>query len=375
MFKKVLAAILAVSMILLAFGCGQKQTGESTEPARQSAAGDGQKIAIIIGEQAQNPELFAAVSEIARTYDNSIMIVKYAANYYADPEAVTNIAQTIAGDENVQAIIFADGVYGTGAAVQKVHAMRPDLSIAVCNPHEGSVNMKGASFVLSVDFPALGEAMVKQAKDMGAENFVLYTTNRHLKYSSVVALRKAAEDACKAQKMTFKLASSIDRLADGRDLDTAKLFIAEDAARKNEKFGEKTALVSTDAQVQGAVAKEALRYGMFMPGTFLPSPLSIAADLGVDLTGHETDSQYAHMQMYADSGRTPGHIATWGFSAPIAFVQTALDWAINVVGGAGKATSVDDVQKLLSAHTADQAVTVTTDANGAYLVQSEAHVL
>ena len=374
MLKKVLAALLAVCLILLTFGCGQK-SDENGEPTRKSAAEDGQKIAIIIGEQEQNPELFAAVSELARTYDDSLMIVKYASNYYADPEAVTNIARTIAADENVQAVIFADGVKGTGAAVQKVREMRTDMCIVVCDPHEGSVNVKDADLVLSVDFPALGEAMVKQAKDMGAQTFVFYTTNRHLKYSSVVALRLAAEDACKSQKMTFKLASSVDMLEDSRDLDTAKLFIAEDAARKNEKFGKKTALFSTDPQVQGAVAAQALRYDMAMPATFLPSPLSIAADLGVDMTGHETDSAYAMEQLLADDARTPGRLATWGFSAAIAFVQTALDWAIGVVGGNGRVTTTEDVQKLLQAHTFDNAVTVTKDANNAYLVQSKLELL
>ena len=371
MVKKILAVLLCVCLAVLTFGCGKQPEDADTESTRKSAAEDGQRIAIIIGDQSQNPELFAAVAEVARTYDNSVMVLKYAENYYADPDAVKTIAETVAVDENVQAIIFADGVKGTGAAVQRVREMRTDMCIVVCNPHEGSANTREADLVLSVDFPALGEAMVKQAKEMGAKNFVFYTNNRHLKYSSVIALRSAAEEACKEQKMTFKAAMSIDLREDGRDLDSAKLYIAEDASRKNDKFGKSTALVCTEPQVQGAVASEALRYGMVMPATFLPSPLSIAADLGVDLTGHETDSAYAMTQLQADKTRTSGHLATWSFSAGIALFQTALDWTIGILGGNGRATSTDDVQKLLGTHTDGASVTVTTDAYNAFLVQSD----
>lgn len=371
MFKKCLAALLAVCLILLSFGCGQKPGGESTETTLKSAAEDGQKVAIIVGEKSVDPETFSAASEIARAYDSSLMLLTFGAEYAADPDAIKTLAEKVAGDDSVQAILFANGVKGTGTAVQRVREMRSDICIAVCNPHEGSVNMHGADLVLSVDFPALGEAMVNKAKDMGAENFVFYTTNRHMKYSSVVALRSAAEDACKQQKMTFKLASSVDLLENGRDLETAKLYIAEDAARKNEKFGQKTALVSTEPQVQGAVAAEAVRYGMVMPATFLPSPLLLAADLGVDMTGHETDSAYALEQIRAGESGAAGHVATWGFSANTAFLQAVLDWTSRVVGGGGRAVTTDEMQELLIPYTFGADVTVTKDANGAFLVQSE----
>ncbi|MBQ7543176.1 MAG: DUF3798 domain-containing protein [Clostridia bacterium] len=375
MLKRILAAALAVCLVLLTFGCGQNADEQETQPTRKSAAEGGQRIAIIIGDQSQNPEIYAAAAEIARTYDDSIMIVKYAQNYYMDNTAVSEIASTVAENDSVTAMIFADGVTGTGEAVKKVREMRSDMYIAVCNPHEGSVEMHDANLVLSVDFPALGEQMVKKAKEMGAESFVFYTTNRHLKYSSVVALRNAVEEACKAEKMTFKAMSSVDLYDESRTLEIAKQYLAEDAARQMEKFGAKTALFCTEPQVQGALAAQAIRHGMVMPATFMPSPLSLAADLGVDLTGHETDSAYALEQLKAGDSGAAGHVATWSFSAYAAFLQAALDAAIGAVNDSGPAASVKSVTDLLTANNGGTAVTVTTDANKAYLVQSGLVVL
>ena len=375
MLKRILAAVLAVCLVLLSFGCGKKADGDSGQPSRLSATRDGSRLAVVIGGEEQDPETYAAATELAQTFDETLMIVKYADDFYADYTAVQNIAETVAGDDNVSAIIFANGVKGTGKAVQAVREKRSDLCIVVCNPHEGSVEMKGADLVLSVDFAALGRQMVEKAKEMGAENFVFYTTNRHLKYSSVVAMRSAAEDACKAQKMTFKAASCVDIFDDGRDPETAKRYIAEDAARQKNKLGQKTALFCTVPQVQGAVAAEAVRNGMVMSESFLPSPLLLAQDLGVDLKDHANDSAWALRQLKSGKSGAAGHVATWGFSVTNALLQTALAYASAVVSGGTKTYDVDAVQSILKEYTDGAAVTVTTDANGAYLVMSDSVTL
>ena len=147
------------------------------------------------------------------------------------------------------------------------------------------------------------------------------------------------------------------------------------AQKSSEKFGTKTALFCTEPQVQGALAAQAIRHGMVMPATFMPSPLSLAADLGVDLTGHETDSAYALEQLKAGDSGAAGHVATWSFSAYAAFLQAALDAAIGAVNDSGPAASVKSVTDLLTANNGGTAVTVTTDANKAYLVQSGLVVL
>ena len=369
MCRRLLAAFLAVLMILLTFGCGKTADGKTT--AQNSDTADNGKIAIITGASEQAPELYAVASKIAKAHPESVLLLKYGEDFYANPTAVQRAAKAAAENQNVKAIIFADGVNGTASAVKMVREMRSDMCIVVCNPHEGSIESKTADLMLSVDFPALGETAAEKAKEMGAENFVFYSTRRHLQYSSVVALRKAAEDACKEAGIAFYATSSIDLYETGRTLESAKQYLAEDAARQEEKHGKKTALFCTEPQVQGALAADAAAHGMVMPAAFMPSPLALAADLGVDLTGHETDSAYAVQQLGEDSVGVKGIVATWSFSAYAAFLQAACDYAAGVLSGSGEAASVDSVQELLKPYTDGAQITVKTDALGAYLVQSE----
>ncbi len=369
MYRRVLAAVLAVCLLLLTFGCGNG-TADPKQSVDDDSAENG-KIAIVLGDQTQCPEVYAAASEIARSHPASVMLLKYAGNFHTDLNAVTNIAKAAAENDNIKVILFADGVKGTGAAVQAVREARDDVCIVVCNPHEGSVEMKGANLILSVDFPALGRAMVEKAKEMGAENFIFYTTNRHLKYSSVVALRRAAEMACEDEGLTFKLSTSVDLYDRGRTLESAKKFLYEDVSRMDETLGKKTALVCTEPQVQGALAAQAILREMVMPATFMPSPLSLSADLSADLTDHYTDSAYAMEQLRAENIGATGRVATWGFSAYTTFLQAAYAYAAGVLNGSGTQTTIDDVQKQIANYAAGAQITVTTDANGAYLVQSE----
>ena len=325
----------------------------------------------MIGDPDQAPEVYAAANEIAAAHPESVMLVKYSANFHSDPAAVTNVAVNVAANPNVKAILFADGVKGTAAAIKAVREKRDDICIVVCNPHESTLESKDADLMLSVDFPALGTAMVEKAKEMGAENFVFYSTRRHLKYGSVIALRKAAEDACKDEGLAFYPTASIDLYENGRTLETAKTYLGEDAARKDEKYGKKTALFCTEPQVQGALATEAVRHGMVMPATFMPSPISLCVDLGIDVTDHRTDSVYAMEQLGADGVGAKGVAATWGFSAYVAFIQAAYDYAAGVLEGSEETASVERVEALLADHTAGAKFTVNTDANGAFLVQSD----
>ncbi len=369
MGRRITAALLAVLMILLTFGCG-KGSGDPKKTTKDPAQIAG-KIAIMAGDRSQSPEVFAAASKIASANPESVMLLKYPDDFYVDPNGLMNVAVAAAENQAVKAIVFADGVKGTGAAVRAVREARDDICIVVCNPHEGSTETKDADLVLSVDFPALAQGMVEKAKEMGAENVVLYSHDRHRKYSSVVALRRELELACEDKNVTFKSANSVDLYENGRSLEAAKLFLGEDAPRKLEKFGEKTALICTEPQAQGALAAAAIRYGMIMPGTFLPSPLAIAADLGVDLTNHETDSKYALEKLRADEIGAAGHVATWSFSAYVAFLNAAFDYAVSAVNGSAAKPTVDTVKSWIEKYTDGAEVAVSTDANFAYLVKSD----
>ena len=377
MFKKCFAGMLAVMLLLLCFACGQTAEGgttaatkaEATEVETNPIEGDG-KIAVIVGNAEQEPELYPTAKQLSDAYGDTLMILGYSPSYYAVATGLTDSAVAAARDPSVKALVFAGGVNGTANAAEAARRERDDLYIIVCNPLEGTDAFKEtADLVLSVDFAALANKMVQDAKSFGAENFLFYTTDRSLKLSAIRALRTAVNDACKSAGLTSKALSCVDIYAAGKTLDMAKRYLAEDALRKAESIGKKTALFCTEPFVQGALAEAAAAQGMFMPASFLPSPIALADGLGLTLTGHEADSAYALAQLQAaakDNG-TAGHVMTWSFSTPIVFLQAAVDQACAVLDGGAEATA-DSVQTLVQSHT-DASLTVTADGN-VFLVDS-----
>lgn len=366
MAKRILAALLCVVLICLCVGCGKKTEGTDTSDVATTtkAVKKGEKISIIIEGAEENPIQYHAATEISKAYGDAVSVTTFPQGYISDISKATQVAMAIAKDTEVTAIIFATGVPGTFAAVKQVRAERTDVKMVVCNPVEDPALFTNfANLVLSVDYTALANDAVKAAKQAGAKNYVFYTTNRHLKYDYAQSLRTAMEAACKKEKLTFKASVCVDTQEQGRDLATAKLYIAEDAVRVIDKLGKDTALFCVDPAVQGAVAKAAVTHGMYMPVSYLPGPLAIAADLGVDMTGHESDTAYA-MEKLKETAKTSGaagHVGTWGFDTESTFLNAVMD----LLNGK-EAMSEEKVTAALNAHANGSSIKLTKVDSGIY---------
>ena len=353
MTKRILAALLAVTLAFVCFGCGAKETKDN-QPVANAIKGDG-KIALVVGTAEQEPELAAAAQTLATLYGDALVTINYPEHFAVDDTALASAADKAVQDENVKVVIFAGGVNGTAKAAARVRELREDMAIIVCNPLEGIDSVRlTANLVFSLDFAAFADALVQNAKTMGAENFVFYTTDRSLQLPVIRELRTAVESGCKAQKLTCKAASCVDIYEEGKTVDMAKEYIAEDAERKREKFGEKTALFCTEPTVQGTLAGAAALFKMVVPATFLPSPILPAEFFEIDLTGHETDGAYAFdaLQKSAEDNGIHGRVATWSFSEPIVALLAAVDYACAFLSGdAGLMVDADAVDGYVRAHT------------------------
>lgn len=374
MCKRIIAGLTALLLLCLCFGCGQKADDRTTAStaagtkenviATNAVDADG-KIAVIVGNADQEPELYPAARQLSDAYGDSLMILGYSASYYLSGTGLNESALAAAGDPLVKVLIFAGGVYGTANAAKQARAARDDLYIIVCNPLEGAEAFADcADLVLTVDFDALAEGMVAYAKEQGAKAFVFYTTSRTLKQGAMRALRTEVETLCEKEKITCKAVSCIDILESQKPLDYAQRYIGEDTLRRFEEFGAETALFATEREIQGTLAQDAAKHGMTVPAVFPPSPIALASSLGVDLTGHETDSAYALAQVkktaaeegWADCART------WSFSAPIVFLQAAVDHACAVINGSAQTATQDGVQAYIASHT-DADFTVSAEGS------------
>ena len=379
MVKRILASLLAVTLALLCFGCGAKHTGDPKSGETAAEVADGSKIALIVGTAAQEPELAAAAQSLAALYGDALVQLHYPSDYAQDETALTAVADQAVKDEAVKAVIFAGGVNGTAAAAARVRALREDMCIIVCNPIEGVDRVRlTANLVFSLDFAAFADALVRNAKAMGAENLVFFTTDRELKLAVPAELRTAAESACKAQKLTFKAVTSVDIYEKGKTADLAKQYIAEDVERRAEQLGKKTAFFATQPIVQGALAKAAAAQQVLMPAAYLPSPIALASELGADLTGHETDSAFALKALQdaaADNG-TKGRVAVWGFSEPAAALLAAMDYAAAFTSGdAGLMADGEQITGFVRAHTDVPFTFADSGFSNVFLFRSDALTL
>ncbi len=375
--KRVLSLILALSLVLCAFGCGGKdETNNNDENAPvEEIAG---KVALLIGSQESDSETFSKAVEYSKKYGNDVMIIGYDPYAYGQNDTIEKVSVSIADDPEVKAMIFSNGVDGTEDAVKQVREKRTDMFIMVCNPVEGiDAVSKYADVVISLDFTEFGKELVDASKGMGAENFVFYSFERHLKYPAIRQLRTAVETACAEKEMTFKFATSVDAYERSRDIDTAKLYIREDATRKENKFGKETVLFTTDNLVQNVVAEETVKHGFMMVSSFLPSPVAIAEAFGISLLEKPTDSAYVmeNLRTAVSEKGMSGRIATWGCSVPVLMLEACFNYALDVVEDKAKDATVESMTELLNTYSYGAEIKVTKAECGAFLISSELEVL
>ena len=373
MLKRIMSFLMAAVLLLLCFGCGAKTPDDPSDKPVELA--DGSKIALIVGSAAQELELAAAAEALAAQYGDALVVLNYPEKFATEDEALTSVADKAMQDKDVKAVIFAGGVNGTAKAAARVRELRSDTCIAVCNPLEGVDSVRlTANLIFSIDLDAYADALVKNAKAMGAKNLIFYTTDRELQLSVPSTLRGSVMKKCKAEKLTCKAAAGIDRYEKGKTADLATEYILADAERKLLKYGENTALFGTDPFVQGALAQGAANQKIYMPSVFLPSPILLATELGIDIAGHETDSAFAlkALQDAAAENGTKGRVSTWSFSEPVVSLLAAMEYAAAVTrGDAGLRVDADQVAGYVQAHT-DAAFTFSESGyDNVYLFNGE----
>lgn len=360
MLKRILAGLVALTLVLLCFGCS-KNTQKVKFP-------EDTKIAVFVEDQNKDPESYAAAAELAKTYGDNVLVLGLGEAYETNTNIISETALATAKDPQVKAMIFAAGVEGVCRAARMVREQNADMLIVCCSPREGNELLSHyADMTLNVDFAALAENMVQNSKTLGAKSFVFYTTPAMLKYAYTRDFRTAVESACKKEKLTYKSAMCVDLTEQGRDVDMAKQFIREDLARKEEKLGKEVAVFTTDPVVQGVLATEAAARGMTMASTFMPSPILLASSMNISLAEHETDSAYAMEQLRASD--VHGHAATWNTSSRIAMLKTAFAYVTSIlVDGADTWIEADALTEMAKPFAPD--ITFKGVYDGIFLLQS-----
>lgn len=278
MFKKIIAALMALTMIFSLASCKGKDnpTDETTKAAKQPLADvtsqalniPDKKVAILVAAESQYTEDYIAAKELEEKFPDKITVKEYpetSSLVAGDPE-IMKISREIAGDSAYGAIIYARATHYTADSIRVAKEVNPDIK-TICVEPEGSVDRlsKKADLVLCVDWVKAANDIVTSAKEQGAEYFLMFSHTRHIQGSSSLdslvmlyaTAKNAFETACEEQGISFVFDAAPDPTYSGGINDVNK-YMREAVARQiyqGNIDGKNVAVFSTDTFAQKELLK------------------------------------------------------------------------------------------------------------------------
>ena len=343
MKKKILALLLVGLLLISAVGCGKQEApaGSGEDSNGEEAGGEevgggeelGFKIGLVTGTVSQGEEEFRAGENLVAKYGKDVIKhVTYPDKFTEEQE--TTIAQitSLSADEDVKAIIICQAVPGTAAAIDKIKETRDDILFVLGVPHEDPDTVASrADVILELDQLKRGESIIRTAKEMGAKTFIHYSFPRHMSYELLSQRRDIFKETCEEIGLEFVEVDAPDPTGDA-GVAGSQQFILEDVPRQIEKYGEDTALFSTNCAMQEPLIKSALETGAIYPEQCCPSPYhAYPGALGIQIPEDKAgDLDYLAEQIsekVAEKGGT-GRFGTWTYSANMAMIDAGAEYAM-----------------------------------------------
>ncbi|MFQ5503837.1 MAG: DUF3798 domain-containing protein, partial [Planctomycetota bacterium] len=224
------------------------------------------KIGILTGTVSQGEDEFRGAERVIARYGRDKVIHKtYPDNFMTEQETTVTQILEMANDPDVKAIIIAQAIPGTLPAIKKARRRRKDLVFILVAPQEDPVQIaRYADLAIQTDDLLRGKTMVEQAKKMGAKTFVHYTFPRHMSMEILARRRDIMRKTCEKLGMNFVVINAPDPTGD-QGIAGSQKFILEDVPRELAKYGEDTALFSTNCAMQEPLIRAALDGGAVFP--------------------------------------------------------------------------------------------------------------
>ena len=315
MYKKIVALVLTLGLLLSCTACSQKNESAKQNPQTEKPK---YKIGIMTGTVSQGEEEYRAAERMKKKYGDMIVLQTYPDKFTVEQETTISNALSLAADPDVKAIVIVQAVAGMAAAIDKVKEKRPDiLTFAGCPGEDPSVIGRAADVVNSQDVAGMGASIVQQAKKMGAKTFIHYSFPRHMSNQLNAGRRDGIRKTCEELGIKFVDVTAPDPMSDAGIAGTQQ-FILEDIPRKIKEYGKDTAIFGTNAAMQDPMIKTCVEQKAIFPQQADPSPFNgYPTALGIQIPEDKKgDISFMIEQIktkLAEKGVT-GRFATW--SAP-----------------------------------------------------------
>lgn len=251
LFAKIISVILILVLVFSFAACKDNKNETITEPEK--------KVAILVAPEAQYPEDYKAAQELAAEYPEKIIVKEYSDSRIlraGDPE-IMQYSKELASDPEIGAIIYARATQFTTNAIREAESVNPEIVTICVEPEESIETISSlANLVFCADWAKVAADTVAEAKERGAEHFVVFSINRHITNNPMyTSLNTAFKNECEAQGLKYVYDNSVDPIYSS-GIKGAQLYIRESIARlyNNDKIsGTNVALFSTDSSVQSTL--------------------------------------------------------------------------------------------------------------------------
>ena len=351
-----LFATLALPLLLVGpSGCGNKPAGD-TQASTQTASAPERaidfKIGVMTGTVSQGEDEFRAGQMITKKYGaDHVKHVTYPDNFMNEQETVIAQLVGLADDPDVKVIVIGQAVPGSLPAVRKIREKRPDIKIAMVEPHEDPAMINAeADIAIQPDQLARGRTIMAVAKKMGVTDFIHYSFPRHMSQELLARRRDIMKTEATTQGIQFHFVTAPDPMGEA-GVAGSQQFIKEDVPRELQKLGPKTAFFSTNCGMQDPLIQTVLTTGGYVPEQCCPSPThGYPTALGIRIPPDKAgDFHYinAENERVITEHKMNGHFATWPVPEVILNMRAMTDLLVDSVEGKANYQDPATVQKYI----------------------------
>lgn len=272
LFRKITAVLLILVLVFSFAACKNNASEKVVEPEK--------KVAILVAPEAQYPEDYRAAQELAAEYPEKVIVKEYSDSRIlraGDPE-IMQFSKELASDPEIGAIIYARATQFTTNAIRSAETVNKDIVTVCIEPEESIETISSiADLVFCADWAKVAADAVAEAKERGAEHFVVFSINRHITNNPMYsALNAAFKAECEAQGVSYVYDNAVDPIYSS-GIKGAQLYIKEAIARlynNNKISGNNVALFSTDSSVQSTLVEVAKDRGLIYTCPSFPTAYS-----------------------------------------------------------------------------------------------------
>lgn len=345
--KKVLALVLACIMLVSIVACTAPGAGTKSSSAKYH-------IGIVTGTYSQSEDEPRGAEALIKEYGDvkdggMIKHVTYPDNFASELETTISVIAGLADDPQMKAIIVNQAVGGTAAAFTKIREKHPDILLLVGMPQEDpNAISQAADLISDVDNISRGYIMIKNAKAMGAKNFVHISFPRHMSIELLARRKAIMEQACKDLGVNFAFETAPDPATD-IGLAGAQAQLLQMMPGLIAKYGKDTAFFTTNDGLSEPLIKQVVENGAIYAENDTPTPLiGFPAALNLDLKA-DAGNFPAIVKKIEDAVKAKGEsgrVAACAYSFSYCNSVALGKFAMDVIDGKAK---IDDTKALMDA--------------------------